>query len=1178
MFRRISLILVVFLVCCGICGVSSASDTSIDRLVGNPVDISLSAIRYRGDVSMENNPPEAVWLATGNDELCGMLWEEDRQLFSVQMDWPKKGGYVPGVDELSLETWTAGGWWQGRWVRHSIEPKVQNGSYVWAFDQPVVASKLRIRVRRKEEVQPNAAVLDVIYHENGVLRLNRSVMDTPMVIGSQTYQHGLGTHAISQIRVSAPRPITHFSAWVGIDNSKLTKDGGSSVIFAVQDYDKTLYQSSVLRDGQEPQRVDIEINKSKTIDLWAYDAGDGASADHANWADAKVTLDDGTMMWLDEFTILKRAPADIKSIDMPVVKVYGSESWTWRKMLVQIQWGLEAKGKGQAVSGSIEAYNGLIGTIQPLAGGTQGIIGSGQCRSTAAFDGRDGIVAEILYGTDDLSKVRAPASYIEVVDPGRRVLTVNKAPDGSPLIIGSQKYEHGLGASGNGTVRLHSDEPIQRFTGWVGVNNCPFTRVAKRNATVRFSIRVSGEERFCSEVLGLEDKPVRVDIAVHGAKTIDLITDCGDNMPYANYGNWCDPIILTESGKTIRVDQLELWNNPLYQTQSNRAVITLKTNRGSFSFLPADLRDNPAIYVPDYGFFITRYGSGEQAEDYIARLAVTDRQTIRQRVEHLPEQSWEKAMQAMHGSKPLPKYPVVPDEPPMKIDVPEYPLNDAWKVGAVHLVNWSPKVENNARKILPYGDNPLMQESYVAFRVLDYMGYHDITKEGFQWYFNHQGSSTPIGVFSEDKEGCPTVANTIDAPHGIGPGVFLWQVAQHYELTGDKEWLQSKADNIVAACDWMIRQRKFWADKTTTTAGKSWACGLMPPCMIGDTFDYYHWYTVNASYCAGMEGCGRALLDIKPEVGKRILAEAEAFQQDILQAVDRSVIYSPVMKLQNGMWRPIIPLGPFMRGLAFEIAYEYSGAHGGPLWCDVEMNGGGMVMVDRNLLSPTDHRVDAFLDVLEDRLLYDNQFLYSLKHDYLPQRDWFGLGSQHFQNGYMCTPQVYLRRDEIPNFLRSFYNQYASEAELGNYTFSEIVPPRYPGTDKPFEEAAFLERLRLMLVMEEGNTLWLAKGTPRAWLQQGKKIQVTDAPTFFGTVSYKITSDINKGKIKATIHWPSRKSPEVLRLRLRHPDKSPLLGVTVNGKTWRDFDAKKETINLHGLEGKITVEANYPRP
>ncbi|MGO8749080.1 MAG: hypothetical protein ACLQNE_24235 [Thermoguttaceae bacterium] len=129
--------------------------------------------------------------------------------------------------------------------------------------------------------------------------------------------------------------------------------------------------------------------------------------------------------------------------------------------------------------------------------------------------------------------------------------------------------------------------------------------------------------------------------------------------------------------------------------------------------------------------------------------------------------------------------------------------------------------------------------------------------------------------------------------------------------------------------------------------------------------------------------------------------------------------------------------------------------------------------------------------------------------------------------------------------------------------------------DKTFEEAAFLERVRAMLVMEEGKDLRLARATPRAWLEQGRKIAVKSAPTFFGTVSYEIVSDVEHGKVDATVEMPSRHPPESVILRFRHPKALPIRSVIVNGNDWKQFDKDKETIELNGLTGTVTVTAKY---
>ncbi len=91
----------------------------------------------------------------------------------------------------------------------------------------------------------------------------------------------------------------------------------------------------------------------------------------------------------------------------------------------------------------------------------------------------------------------------------------------------------------------------------------------------------------------------------------------------------------------------------------------------------------------------------------------------------------------------------------------------------------------------------------------------------------------------------------------------------------------------------------------------------------------------------------------------------------------------------------------------------------------------------------------------------------------------------------------------------------------------------------------------------------------------GKKITVKNAPTNFGTLAYEIVSDVQNGKVRATVALPSRNPPRAVLLRLRHPTQALIKSVTVNGRPWTDFDAAKELIRLHDLQGTVQVEAVY---
>jgi hypothetical protein len=241
-----------------------------------------------------------------------------------------------------------------------------------------------------------------------------------------------------------------------------------------------------------------------------------------------------------------------------------------------------------------------------------------------------------------------------------------------------------------------------------------------------------------------------------------------------------------------------------------------------------------------------------------------------------------------------------------------------------------------------------------------------------------------------------------------------------------------------------------------------------------------------------------------------------------------------------------------------------SGEHVGPLYWETVQTAAPLIS-PAGLLSPNDVRVQGYLDVLEDRLLLENANV--------GNRNWFDAGWQ-YQGGLERTANMHLVGDDVPVFLRSFLNCYAVDILPNDgYIFNEHAVHGPP--DKIFEEAAFLERFRNLLVMEDADSLWLARATPRAWLEEGKKIKVKNAPTHFGEVSYEIVSVADEGKIVATVEMPARNPPKSVRLRFRHPKALPIKSVIVNGSSWADFDPGKEVIVLHGVQGTVKVECRY---
>ena len=141
---------------------------------------------------------------------------------------------------------------------------------------------------------------ELVHQDHEKLQINKSIFKTPMVIGSRTFEHGLGTHARSHIRVYSQEPLTRFTAFVGVDNDTVTQTyGPGSVIFIVEAGGKELYRSKVLLGGMEPERIDIDLKGAREVNL-LVDPYDFTSADVANWAEAAVMTQTGKTCRLDE--------------------------------------------------------------------------------------------------------------------------------------------------------------------------------------------------------------------------------------------------------------------------------------------------------------------------------------------------------------------------------------------------------------------------------------------------------------------------------------------------------------------------------------------------------------------------------------------------------------------------------------------------------------------------------------------------------------------------------------------------------------------------------------------------------------------------------------------------------------------------------------------------------------
>lgn len=147
---------------------------------------------------------------------------------------------------------------------------------------------------------PQRVDLKVLRQDHSVLHFGQSCIDTPIVIGSKSFEHGLGTHANSEIVAAIPSGAKSFHAEIGIDNNFNTGGKSGSAVFSIAIDGKEAFKSGVLTGGGEPVTVDVSIpNGAKELLLKTDTTPDGPACDQSDWADARFDMADGAARYLD---------------------------------------------------------------------------------------------------------------------------------------------------------------------------------------------------------------------------------------------------------------------------------------------------------------------------------------------------------------------------------------------------------------------------------------------------------------------------------------------------------------------------------------------------------------------------------------------------------------------------------------------------------------------------------------------------------------------------------------------------------------------------------------------------------------------------------------------------------------------------------------------------------------
>lgn len=140
----------------------------------------------------------------------------------------------------------------------------------------------------------------VIKHEDGVgeTKANRGAAGGSLSMNGVIYKRGIGVNSHSELLLTLPDGARRLQAVIGLDDN--VKGTLASLQFHVHVDGHERLRTSVMKPPSVPLSLDIPVEAAREVLLTVSDGGDGRSYDQAIWADARVVLKDGQVIWLDE--------------------------------------------------------------------------------------------------------------------------------------------------------------------------------------------------------------------------------------------------------------------------------------------------------------------------------------------------------------------------------------------------------------------------------------------------------------------------------------------------------------------------------------------------------------------------------------------------------------------------------------------------------------------------------------------------------------------------------------------------------------------------------------------------------------------------------------------------------------------------------------------------------------
>lgn len=481
----------------------------------------------------------------------------------------------------------------------------------------------------------------------------------------------------------------------------------------------------------------------------------------------------------------------------------------------------------------------------------------------------------------------------------------------------------------------------------------------------------------------------------------------------------------------------------------------------------------------------------------------------------------------------------------MQIDVPEEMVNHAYRTWQVN--NFLLVQQDKLRLTYKTTDAPFFYEGIFGYAAAMYL--NTITTAG---YYDEAKRCAGMFLDLQLPDGSITGVNRSNSVIPHQHGAILYTISQIYRMGRDKEWFASVAPQLIKGCEWIIYQRSL--NKNDRNAPDY---GLLPAMRSNvDNGNGTQEYCGNAWCWAGMNEVGLALTELGGSFaaeGKRLLKEADDYRKCILTSMDKLTVIK-----DNVTYIPL--------DLADRKPYEYALTNTKSFYYTMI----GSRMLESLIFDKDDPRMEAYTNYFEH---FKGIALGLCRHS--RSRGF----TAHFSGGYGISN---LRMGKLDRSLMNFYGMFAygqarnlyATQEHDNFISGKNDSWYYARQPHLHSTSELLRITNKMLIYQERNDICLAFGVPKAWLEDGKKIEVKNSQTCFGPVSYCIESNVAGDQIHATVNHASNssKTPSI-KLKLRHPEGKAIVKVEINGQKCTSFS--DEIITLPARKANYDINIFY---